>query len=384
MKLGLSQQAVKKIKTIFISGVIIILLYFFLTNLNVLSSLIRNGFGLLTPFIIGFAIAFVLKPLSEWIEIKVLGKLKWKASVKRFIAVFVAILLGVLAFIAVLMLGIPGLIASVQDFAGHFNTYVDSITDLINNVSERYHFSEEIQTTLTSVIDEIIKYLSSFLTNNLPNIINVSMNVINSLMNMMIGVIIAVYLLSDRERFMRQAKRVNYAVFNKRIADYLCRVVAMCSKTFYAFIVSKAVESVILAFTSYVVMYLFGIEYASIICVIIGITNLIPIFGPYLGALPSAFILVMVNPSHAITFLIIIIVLQQLIHHFISPQLMKDTLGIPSFWILFSIVIGGGLFGILGMFLAVPLFAVVYTLISHHINGELQDKEGVLDEIYKD
>ncbi len=384
MKFKIDDSQQKKIWTIIFSGCLVIVLYFALTNLGGLFSLISGIIDMIMPFILGFALAFVLTPLSRFIEGRLLSRTKLKFGLKRMISVVLSMLSALLVVGVFLIIGIPSLVVSIREFSAHFDGYIKTFTELLNHWNERWHVSDEFSVIITSALDEIYTYFSNYFKDNLPVLINASISFVSSLMNLVIAFIISVYLLIDRERFSRQVKRVNYALFPQGIADELVNLVHMGTSTFNRFIITQAIESCILAIVSFGLMSLLNIEYAGIICVILAITNMIPIFGPYLGGIPSAFLLLIVNPLHALIFAVMILILQQLAHSFLSPRLFKDGLGIPSFWILIAIVIGGGLFGVIGMFWFVPLFAVIYEVIAKGVNTTLNEKEDILNEVYKD
>ena len=230
-------------------------------------------------------------------------------------------------------------------------------------------FSTDITKVMTSIKDWLpnIEVMIVGLTDSVSAVIAV-------LFNLFVGVIVSVYVLKDKERFVAQFKRLFYSTMSYKHANRSIAFFRLTHDKFGNFIIGKIFDSMIIGVLCFVLLTLFKIPYTALISVIVGVTNIIPFFGPFIGAIPSAFLVLMVDPVKCITFIIIIIVLQQFDGNILGPRILGNTTGISSFWVLFSILVGSELFGVWGMVCAVPVFAVLYTLIKDGCHGALRKK----------
>lgn len=374
-----SPEQQKRALTLVVSGIILIVFYNVLTHLPWFVRFLKSMIFVFMPFILGFAFAFILAPVMYSLERSLFKKIK-KPSLKRSLATFTTLILALALVAFFIVVIVPGLFTSISRFVSGFDGYSQQLTTFFNDLSARYNLSTEISDVITSAMDQLLNYFSSFLTQNVPNIINASISIFSRLMNVFLGFIVSIYILMDRERFALQIKRVTYAILPLAAADYAVRLVKNIGQTFRTFILERALNSLVIGLVSFIVFSLLRIEYAGIISVFIALANMIPVFGPYLGAIPSVIILLMVNPSQIPVFLIALIIIQQLEHQFIAKRIIGDSLRLPTFWILFAMVLGGGLFGIVGMFVCVPLFAVIYSLTSQRIKDRLKKREVDADE----
>ena len=190
--------------------------------------------------------------------------------------------------------------------------------------------------------------------------------------NLLLGIAIAMYVLIDRERFSLQAKKIIYFITNQKTGDYLIDLSRLSSNMIHRFILGKMLDSFIIGVICYVGMLVLGLSYPLLLSVIVGVTNMIPVFGPFIGAIPGALILLLVDPLQALWFILFIILLQQFDGNFLGPRILGDSMGLPSLWIMFAIVVGGGYFGVVGMFLGVPIFAVIYIVSKKIISNKLE------------
>ena len=188
------------------------------------------------------------------------------------------------------------------------------------------------------------------------------------------GIVVAVYILYDRDKFYLQIKKVLYVCFPKNNVDKIRSVVKLSSKMFNNFIVGKLIDSLIIGLICYICMTLLGFEFAMLISFIVGCTNIIPIFGPFIGAVPGFVILFIVNPVDSLWFILFIIALQQFDGNVLGPKILGDSMGIPTLYVVFAIVVGGGLFGILGMFLGVPILSIIYVLVKGYVESKIKEK----------
>ena len=331
---------------------------------------IRSIVDVLMPFLIGFAIAFLLLPVVnrvEWFLGKTVFRRKAHPRLSRVLATVFAfvVLLALLAgFFAILL---PQLITSVKSILQYVATFVSANSDRINELLLKYEFlsieGEQLVIAWEKVVSELANYTSVVVNNLMAIAGGISSGVYTVVFHFLVGLIAAFYLLLDKETFCAQVKKLCYALFKRSTCETLIYWTRRAHKIFAGFITGKILDSMIIGVICYVCMLLFKIEYPLLISVIVGVTNVIPFFGPYIGAIPSVLILLLVNPVSALWFGVFIVILQQIDGNLIGPFILGDYVGVSAFWIMVSIVIGGGLFGFAGMLLGVPVFGVIYAIV---------------------
>lgn len=374
MKIKLSKEAIENILTYSISGLIIVIIYFLIKHTPNIISVLGNFLSIVMPFVFGMCIAFIVLPVIKIVEEKWLVNSKLNDKNKRVIAVILGmltLLLVVGSFFAIL---IPQLYFSVNTLVGLMPGYLDSARDFTINILIGNDF-------LNQLFDKVIEYgetlLTTLLTNVssfLPSLINYSYSFIATIGNILIGLIIAIYMLLDKEKFTLQIKKVMYSVLPKKAGDTLIDVGNLTARMFNQFIFGKALDSLIIGVICFIVLSIFDFPYALLISFIVGLTNMIPVFGPFIGAIPSIFILLIIDPVKAAWFSLFILILQQIDGNIIGPSILGDSMGLPSLWIMFAIIVGGGLFGIVGMFIGVPVFSVIYILSKNIVEKVLEKK----------
>lgn len=346
-------------------------------------------FGVAMPVIDGLIIAFIAAPVLNWIEEKLIcplcGKCRIdirKAKVKKRIRAvsvlltFLFIALVVYSFFAIV---IPELLLSIQSIITRFPTYINNLIDLTEKLLAD---NPDVEAYIESLLSTYSKDLDSFLDNKVMPTVNsfilsASMGVIGmlkSLYNLVIGLIISLYVLSGKEKFASQAKKICYALFDRPTANQVISACRFTNKTFIGFLGGKIVDSAIIGILCFFGTSILNMPYAVLISVIVGVTNIIPFFGPYIGAIPSALLVLMINPVKCIPFILFILALQQLDGNVIGPKILGESTGLSGFWVIFSITFFGGLWGIVGMVVGVPLFAVLYAGISYMVNKLLEKK----------
>ena len=220
----------------------------------------------------------------------------------------------------------------------------------------------------------IVETLTDTVTSTLPKLATYSYGFVRGIINFILAVVSGFYILLDREKLIRVIKKLNYSIFNLDTAKGLNFWIIDVKTVFEQYIVGNIIDSTIIGITCYIGTLILQIPYAPMIGLIVGVTNLIPVFGPFLGAIPVIVILLLINPISALIFAIFILILQQIDGNVIKPIVLGDKLGMSGFWILFSVTIGGGLFGVLGMFLGVPVFALFYSALREYSNLRLKSK----------
>ena len=355
-----------------------ILFYYLLFHSVKIKSGFHNAITISMPIIYGLVLAYLMTPIVNYLEHKLFIPLMEKRNktitIKRkkrmrmlsVILTVAFILLIVYLFFAMV---IPQLLISVQNIAVQFPQYVNNLELFITNLLEK---NPELEATVTSMLNQYSAEVESFLNSKVLPQLNelftkLSGTVFTSvvgflkiLWNFIIGLIISVYILFSKEVFAGQSKKIIYALFTKTNANEVIRNIRFVNRTFGGYINGKLTDSLIIGLLCFIGMTLFQLPYAMLISVIVGVTNIIPFFGPYIGAVPSTLLILMVNPRQALYFVIFILVLQQFDGNFLGPKILGNKTGLSSFWVIFSITVLGGYWGLLGMAIGVPIFAVFY------------------------
>ena len=346
------------------------------------------GFAhILTPFVYGLVMAYLVCPLYN-VCIRGFGKIRWpivhgrdiSVTVSKGIATLISILAIFFVIGALLYLIIPQLIESVTVIAKEMPEYIRNVVvflqDSANHLPSSFKvqaealisqaggsFTDWVQSTLLPRYDSILATISESI-----------LGILGTIMDFFIGVVICAFFINRKEVFLAQAKKTIVAVFSEDHADGILRGAAFTNKTFWGFISGKLIDSLIIGILCFIVMSILHWPYAVLISVIIGVTNIIPFFGPFIGAIPSAFLMFMVSPKLCLAFIVFILILQQVDGNIIGPKILGETTGLSSIWVIFAILVGSGLFGVLGMILGVPVFAVLYAYFCYWINRRLEKK----------
>ncbi len=371
---NLKPETLEQIFSITISGIFIVLFYILMNHLPQIFSVIGKFFSALAPFLFGIGIAFVLSPLRKLIETKWFVNLHWKPRTKKLAAVGISVGVFILFLVIMFYILIPQVAYSLQGLINSFGSYVSSLQDWIESTDWGEAQSREYLVNLLNTLTQSITNWLTGAAGGLGKILSYSINVARGVLNFFIGVIISVYILLDQERFIRQVKKLTYAIMDKDTAMHFEYVNRLTSKMFNSFIFGKALDSLVIGIVCYICMVVMNMPYAPLIGVVVGVTNMIPVFGPFLGAIPCAIILLLIDPIKAIEFVIFILILQQVDGNIIGPYILGDSMGLPTLWIMFAILIGGALFGVAGMFLGVPVFSVIYVLVREWTHERLKQK----------
>ncbi|MBS3973086.1 MAG: AI-2E family transporter [Erysipelotrichia bacterium] len=357
-----------------ISGILIVTFTLIALNFNLVISAISSMSALLLPFIVGFTLAFLMSPLQNFIEKRLLKNLSLKQRFKRIISTFFSLVFTLSVLIGLFVVVTPQLISSINTLIDQIPSYIDSTNAFIDQLIAQLNIEAEATLFLQDITAEILQNINQLGREFLPNLLSMSINLLTLIFRLIVGIIIAVYMLLEKERFANQVSKLVLAIVPSDDAKIVFKVSNLAKDKFNQFILGKTVDSIIVGIISFVFMSLLQWPYALLISVIIGITNMIPVFGPFIGAVPGVLILFIVSPSTALWFILFIIVLQQIDGNIIGPKILGDSLGLPTLWIMFAIIVGGGFFGILGMFLGVPVFAVIYVIIKETVALKLKDK----------
>ena len=329
---------------------------------------VGNIGSILTPFLYGAVIAYILSPVCNVIE-KFLGRfLGDRKGLISGLAIVGALLFAILIIVVLLILVIPsvvqsisGLIASLPSQMASFNAWLHELLEENPDLQEMW---DETAAEVTAAINSWLSTdLSPMLQSLIAMLSSQVMNIVNIAYNLFLGVLISIYMMGSRRKFARQAKMFLGGIVPKKWADVIEEEVHYADRMFNGFLVGRIVDAVIVGVICFIFTSLCGFESAVLVSVIVGVTNTIPMFGPFLGAIPSAILLLLENPMHCLIFLIFIVVLQQVDGNIIGPRVVGQKTGVSSFWVLFSVILFGGLWGIVGMIIGVPLFAVLYDIV---------------------
>lgn len=376
MKKWFDSSHISLILSITIAGLLIVSLYFAILNIQIFIGLWNELVVVLTPFMYGLILAFLMSPIVNFFEKKVFIGFKWKNNTKRIVSVILSLLITFEIIILFFSFIIPQLISSLSSISEKLPEYIVIVEDLLGDWLVNYRLENEwINLLLNSSEDLLVNFLKT-IQDYIPMILNYSWQFTKMVFNLLLGVAIAMYVLIDRERFTLQAKKLTYAITGQKTGDYIVDISRLSSHMVHRFILGKMLDSFIIGVICYIGMLVLGLPYPILLSVIVGVTNMIPVFGPFIGAIPGGLILLLVDPFQALWFILFIILLQQFDGNFLGPRILGDSMGLPSLWIMFAIVVGGGYFGIIGMFLGVPIFAVIYIVSKKIISNKLE-KESI-------
>lgn len=356
-----------------------IIFYFVASQMGSFSERISIAIGIFYPFIIGFSIAYLLNFILNLYEVKMLGKAQWFKNLRKGQKRSIGLLLTYLTAIGIGYLFVhfivPQLIQSIMGFVNEVPQYVDNVTELFNDLMSETNISPEYTVLIQEQINKYIKFIMDFAKEIIPIVGNMLKVIASSIWNIVLGIIISVYLLIDKENFFAINRKITYALFSTKTANRIFELTYRSNETFGKFLSGKIIDSAIIGVLSFVVFSLFRMPYALLISVIIGVTNIIPFFGPFIGAIPSFIIILFVSPTKALIFLLLVFIIQQIDGNIIGPKILGDSIGISAFWILFAILVAGKFLGIVGMIIGVPLFAIVYSIIKEDVEYKLKIKE---------
>ena len=370
-----------------------ILFFFLIYRFQGFGDAISKLTGILMPFIYGAVIAYLLKPVCNCVENFLRRLLPEKmGTAANMLAVAISLLFGILVVYALIMMIVPQLITSVTTLyytaRNNLNDFVDwaSHQEIIASNQKLLDFIETSYDNLQDMLDNIVRTklvpsMQSLLSGAALGV----MSFVAFLKNIVIGVIVSVYLLASRKKFGQQCKMILYSLIKPRWADIILEEILYADKMFGGFINGKILDSAIIGVLCYIACLIFKFPSALLVSVIIGVTNVIPFFGPFIGAIPATLLILIQNPIKALWFVLFVLVLQQVDGNIIGPKILGNTTGLSSFWVLFAILLFGGLWGFVGMIIGVPLFAVIYDVLKKFVfHGLRRNEEMELVTTYHD
>ena len=361
--------------------------YYLLFNHTALSEGFSNVVNIISPVIYGFIFAFLMTPILNFVEKKIIKvlfiKCKWDITEKKKLIRAISIIITV-AFVLAIFYGffymvIPRVRDSIVSIVNQFDNYLTNFEKWLDTF---FADNPKVAKNFDNLLDNYATEISTFLQDNVLGKVevlvkNVSLNVIGIVKvfwNIIIGFIISIYVLSSKDVFAGQSKKIMYAFFKNKNANNIIEAGRFINKTFMGFITGKLIDSAIIGCLCFIGTTIIGTPHALLVSVIIGVTNIIPFFGPFLGAIPCILLILIIEPIQALYFIIFILFLQQLDGNVIGPKILGDSTGLSGFWVIFSITLFGGLYGVPGMLVGVPFCAIVYAGVRMLVHNRLENK----------
>jgi predicted PurR-regulated permease PerM len=379
MHIKITKEMRERITEYSASLIIAILFFSLLNHLPDIFSGLKTILGILLPFILGVGIAFILNNPEKWIEKKLLKNVPIQNKTKKLLATTIVFIFAISFLVFVFSIIIPNTVDSVRKFSKNFSSYSETLIEYVRNFALKMNISEKQVEEILMKMD-ITNNVTSAITESIPKIASYSYSFVKGFINLILALVSGFYILLDREKLVKGTKKLNYSIFNKNFANYLTVWTLDAKIVFEQYIIGNIIDSTIVGCICYVGALILNLPYASMIALIVGVTNVIPVFGPFIGAIPVIIILALIKPFYAFVFAIFIFILQQCDGNIIKPIVLGDKLGMSGFWILFSVTVGGALGGVIGMFLGVPIFALIHAGVHDFIQIKLKDKEIVIDD----
>lgn len=365
-----------------ITGVLIfaisILCYFIFSNMKSIVSYTSNLKYVLMPFILGGAIAYILNFFVKFFEnsfLKFEFFRKLKVKHVRMFAMIITYFIFFAFIVLLLKYIIPQFYSNIKLFVDRTPAFIDLGVEKAKYMLQNVEISSEIRTFINGKLTEFATFSTTFLTDMIPLVATFATRVISLFLNIILAIIISVYLLYDKENFSRILKKFMIAVFPDNANRVTFKIVKRFDYTLRSYLLAKGIGAIIVGITFYIILLFMKIDYALLFAFILGFTNLIPWFGCYLGAVPIVIVLLFTSTLNTVLwFMVIVVIVSMIDANVISPRVSGKSLGISSFWVIFALVLGGSLFGVIGFLLSVPIFVVIYTTLKEYIEDRLAKK----------
>lgn len=352
-----------------------ILFFTLLRSLNVVAGMTGKVLGILSPFAGGIVLAYVLDPFVRWMSHYVL---KDKKNL-RWIAILSAYVLFILLLVLLVWLVVPQVISSIGTLVTSLPGYIENVQGTLRYIQDTYGINLQGLILALDNYEQLMGKMYSMAVAASPEIVAYLQALVSNVVAVFTSVAGSVYMLASKDKLLHQLRTVVHALLPRKLAENTLRICHIANENFTGFYVGRVIDSAIVGSILLVILQILGISFAPLISVLVGVTNVIPFFGPFIGAIPSLLILLFVNPLQALEFLIIIICLQQVDGNFIGPKILGRSIGISALWVLFAVTLGANLFGLVGMVMGVPLFATLFGLGQELIQWCL-DRRGVDSE----
>lgn len=368
-----------KVRDLTLKNILIILSYAALLVLGVIYfesifQYLGELLNIIQPFIIGFILAFIFNIPMKFFEKKLAIQNKKK---RRVVSAILSVLLILLVLLLVVMVVVPQVIENVRTLIDNLPSIFAQAEKWLNYVFEEIRLSPDLLDKINEFQTRFAQTFISTLTAWAPNIASGVSHITTSVINIFMGFIMAIYMIFSKDKLIRQVKKFAHALFNDQHYQYISEVVKLTGTTFKNFLAGQLTESIIIGVLCYIGCMILDIPYASIAAIVIGFTNIIPYFGPIIGAVISSVLILFVSPVKALIFLVFSTLLQQFESNLIYPHVVGNSVGLSALWVLFAVSVGGGLFGIPGMVFGLPTFSVIYELLRRWTNYRLEVKRNL-------
>lgn len=362
--------ALYAVLVIAINVLIVVAVFKFGTILQILSALIR----VLMPLIWGLVIAFLMNPIMVRLDNLFANKIA-KNPVRKKTLRFASVTISAIVFLGIVS-GIISVI--VPEFIKSFNEIINNFSGFVTNTQRWINKFLRNHPQIESFISDKLVEFGTDLTKLQPmleNILSGAWGFVTIVKNFVLGFIVSVYLLFSKETLIAQTKKILFALFKKPFCEKVLRLSSQANSVFSSFLSGQIIDSFIVGILCFIGLTIIDMPYNVLISVIVGVTNVIPFFGPFIGAVPSGLLILLVEPRKIIWFLLFIFILQQFDGNILCPKILGGSTGLPAFWVMISLFVGGGLFGFAGMILAVPTFALIYSLTRESVESKLKKKK---------
>lgn len=383
-------------KNILIAIAFAVLLLLIKDNLYLVWALITKVINIFKPFMIGFLIAYILNFPYKFFHNKAFGKMgrkrKFLQKLKKPLSIFCTYASVIAVIVLLIAIVVPQITNNISSLAETLPSYFEAFANKINvsfeQINDLFNNNEEVNKSIQDLSSKVLSFFSmenvlkvfGFAGETALVLWNMLSSTSTGVYNFVMGLIISVYFLASKEFLCRQVKRLAVAFIPIKYLPKIYEIVDIADTKCGRFLVGDIIDSAIVGLLTFIVMAIFQIPYAPLIAVIVGITNIIPVFGPFIGAIPSAFILLVIDPWYMVWFIVIIVIIQQLDGNVLKPMIIGSQIGLSSFWVLFSVIVGGALFGVPGLILGTPIYAVIYSLLGKKVRNSINDKGKLAQE----
>lgn len=369
----------KNKKTIMQLILFTIIVIFAFINISYLWTFIKYIIAIFMPFIIGAMMAFVLNVLLNVVENKLFKKLNkkntktWK-KLKRPVSLVTTFIIIIAIIALILGLIIPQLKNTVELFTENFDSYKTQSVELLEKVGIEKKTINKLNNNIENIQEEATKYISKNSDKIMQTTVGVATTVAGTVTTIVLGIVFAIYILLKKEDLTRQFKKLARAYLPEKRQRTLKEISTLSNKTFGNFVSGQCIEALIIGLLCFIGMLILQIPYAPTIAVLVGFTALIPVFGAFIGTAIGAFLILMVDPTKALIFIIFIIILQQLEGNLIYPKVVGNSVGLPGIWVMVAVTVGASIGGILGMLLSVPVCSILYSILRTDVNNRIDQK----------
>ncbi len=370
------------IYAIFVIVTAAFIIYLFI-NIQQTKTMISNFLNTMSPFLVAFFIAFLINPMVMKIHNFLLHVAKLKSKALRvFISMFASYLLVIGGLIITVLYVTPQLIQSISDLVSKQSLMHDAVYNFFSGIYEKYPDLnlEAVVRYVENVIPGLFVHGTQLLSSMIPKLYSFSISLIKVFINILLSIVISCYMILDKKNLKFHAQRFIYSILSVERANSFIRTGKECTTIFNKFIVGKSIDSLIIGILCFILMSILKLPYPILISVVIGITNMIPYFGPFIGAVPGIVIYLFINPIQCLIFIVMIFLLQQFDGLYLGPKIIGESIGLKPLWIILAITLGGAYAGVVGMFLAVPVVAIITYLLDNAIKRRLAQKNIVLEK----